>query len=293
MIHYLIKIPGPQFLLLFSFLSLVCIAAAWFLKNALDGSGKYPMPRPDQLDPVAISALRGGKNEVIRTVIFDLWNQNLIDIDDGTIESIPDQAVQGSFHKAVYRFTMTPRKSSVLFSDSSLTTYFTVHLKPVVDTLINLGLLENPNDIRRKWVLFVSAFIIIFSTGGTKLALGLMRNRPVGILVILLVVSLIGLLFALKPWATAPTRLGRRYLRLLEDHFQILKHSLTKQKATHDFNPALGIAIFGLGAIAGNDLYQPFSDAFARGSGGSDGGGCGGGGGGCGGGGGGCGGCGD
>jgi hypothetical protein len=79
MLQTLTKIPGPQFLLIFAVLALASILFAWYRANA-DGSGDYRMPGPSSLDPILISALSGGKNAVIRTVVFDLWNRNMIKI---------------------------------------------------------------------------------------------------------------------------------------------------------------------------------------------------------------------
>jgi hypothetical protein len=132
------------------------------------------------------------------------------------------------------------------------------------------------------------------AVGGTKLYLGITRGRPVLFLVALLTLSLIGLFRLVKPWAIS-TRLGRRYLWRLGEHFDWLKESVRSGRIQEGIDPAFGAAIFGIGIVGSSLLigqfFSPSKPSWWSGPGGWSGGcgasaGCGGGG--CGG----CGGCG-
>jgi len=54
------------------------IAICWLWVNA-DGSTKYLLPDLTRLDSIAIAALRGGRELVIRTAVFRLWDRKFID----------------------------------------------------------------------------------------------------------------------------------------------------------------------------------------------------------------------
>ena len=300
MIQMLTKIPGPQFLLIFAVLAFASILFAWYLANA-DGSGDYRMPGPNSLDPMLISALSGGKNAVIRTVIFDLWNRNMIKISGegpaALIEGIPSSEKLGStIHEAVYQFTLRGTKQpSQLFSDTKLNTEIDALLEPTLRDLERQRLLQRSDDLSRTRLAFWAAILIIAAIGGTKLVLGISRYKPVGFLVVELIISFIALMAAVRPWGLKPTRLGYRYLKRLKKHFGWMQEHLSKKNHYTGIDPVFAVAIFGVSPLIGSPLFDPFGKAFRTGStsqssgcGGSSGCSGGGGGGGCGG----CGGCG-
>lgn len=300
MIQMLTKIPGPQFLIIFALLALVCIYFAWNWANA-DGSGDYRMPGPNSLDPILISALSGGKNAVIRTVIFDLWNRNLIKISGedaaAVIEGVPSSEKRRSaIHEAVYQFTLRgTRQPSQLFSDTNLNAEVDALLEPTFRDLERQRLLQTKEDLSRTRFAFWTALSIVAAFGGTKLVLGISRYKPVGFLVVELIISFIVLMAALRPWGLKPTRLGYRYLKRLKKHFAWMQEHLSKKNHYTGIDPVFAVAIFGVSPLIGSPLFDPFGKAFRTGStsqsggcGGSSGCSGGGGGGGCGG----CGGCG-
>jgi len=299
MIDLLISIPGPLFLFIFTGLAIVCILFAKWLRIQ-DGSDYYPMPEPDALNSFELAALRGGKNEVIRTAVFDLWHQDMIELKGEKrktkIKSISGKKPEGAVHKAIYQLTKTARKTSELFSDMGLNQYIGIQLKPVDEKLEKLHLLRNDAQEKRARNIFRVTFAIIFGIGGMKLILGIMRGRPVIFLSILLIIFFFVWLKSLSPGKSRTTHLGKRYLKYVRDHFNWLKHSVKKDEFPDGIDPAFCIALFGAEIFLDNGLHNQFTDAFSSGYSINGSGGCGGGcgGGGCGGGGcgGGCGGCG-
>lgn len=63
-----------------------------------------------------------------------------------------------------------------------------------------MRLLQTEQDRKRTWTAFWTAIFILAGIGGTKLALGVSRSKPVGFLIIELIVSLIALLIVIRPW---------------------------------------------------------------------------------------------
>ncbi len=296
LLQMLMQIPGPAFIWYFAGLAIIGIVLAWLWARA-DGSTQYPLPELTRFDPIAIAALRGGTNSVIRTIIFSLWDRKMVEIrDDGkdaqisTLKHSTDAKLD-PVEKEIYQALQAPTKAGDIFQDTNLLLKIETYLRPIYDKLENLHLARTENDRSRIWLIFGSFLLVIVGVGGTKLYLGLTYGRPVLFLIILIIVSVNVLYSALNPKGI-PTALGRQYLQRLEEHFGWLRESIKERRTQEGIDPAFALAVFGIGVFGSSALYQPFSKAFPANSAGS--GGCGGGcgGGGCGGGCGGCGGCG-
>ncbi|UCE34111.1 MAG: TIGR04222 domain-containing membrane protein [Deltaproteobacteria bacterium] len=310
-IEKLIKIPGPEFLIYFTALALLCIFVAWYWANA-DGSTQYPLPKLTQFDPIAIAAFIGGRASVIRTAVFRLWHQNLVEIKSSKkswgrrkkpqIESLPSpKRALSPIEEEIYQFLKEPQEPKALLKDADLRSRIERHLEPTYSELERLHLTRTGTDRFRARMAPLFMGLVLCAVGGTKLYFGFIRGRPSLFLVILLLVSLVFLSSKRfrKPSGNM-TRLGRRYFKEIRELFDgVNKESAKTGKLPEGIDAAISVAIFGTGALAGTSLYGNFVRAFpVKGGGWSSGGGCGSCGGGCGGGcggscGGGCGGCGD
>jgi uncharacterized protein (TIGR04222 family) len=72
---------GPTFLFVYALVALAVIAAArWFLWIGDRTGWLAPPPVPANFDPYEIAYLRGGKNAVLRTILYDLYRRGLIEI---------------------------------------------------------------------------------------------------------------------------------------------------------------------------------------------------------------------
>jgi uncharacterized protein (TIGR04222 family) len=77
----LADLPGPQFLFLYAVFAGIVIIAAVFFVDMQDTTGALASPPiPQDPDPYELAYLRGGVNEVIRTAIYALRQQRLIEI---------------------------------------------------------------------------------------------------------------------------------------------------------------------------------------------------------------------
>jgi uncharacterized protein (TIGR04222 family) len=72
---------GPSFLFFYALFGLVVIAASrWFIWIGDGTRRRAPPPVPATFDPYEIAYLRGGKNAVIRTVVYALYHRGLVEI---------------------------------------------------------------------------------------------------------------------------------------------------------------------------------------------------------------------
>jgi uncharacterized protein (TIGR04222 family) len=157
-----------------------------------------------------------------------------------------------------------------------------------------LGLVAERSQAAKAVFVPLMAALVAPAMGAVKIAVGVSRNRPVEILLVLVIVSLVlAGIVCLRP--VRRTRRGERLLKQHQVRFARLRDGWTLPTAA-GARPASDIALatglFGVGILAAGpwaELHQTLSMPEHSGGGG-DGGGCGGGG--CGGGCGGCGGCG-
>jgi uncharacterized protein (TIGR04222 family) len=170
---------------------------------------------------------------------------------------------------------------------------------PIVARLEELELIPSSGTVFLGRLVPGILFVLLLAFGGAKIMVGLNRNRPVELLVLLCVLTLaisIPFVFA----ASKRTWRGGKVLSLLQRDYAAAQRAASRSES--EANPAglhlaMGLALLGPAVLAGSafgDLHRLMLPPSSGGSGCSGtsgcGSGCGGGGGGCGGGG--CGGCG-
>ena len=263
MLELLTKIPGPLFLMFFAGVIGVCTLLGRYW---VDSSLRYPLPEPERLKPMAFAALKGGWSAVIRTGVFSLWEKKLLQIIGEGKETIikvtsqPHQPLE-PLEEEVYRFLQEERRAGDLFANPVLRARIEKLLEPVYRELGELHLAQMPEDRRHAWTVTALMLLLVTGIGLVKLYLGLTFERPVGILLVMLMFSPVVLLWVIKPYSKL-TRLGRRYIREVERQFGWLKDSVQQGKIPQGINPVFPMALFGVGILEGVDGYDPFSQAF-------------------------------
>ena len=167
------------------------------------------------------------------------------------------------------------------------------HVEMLETRLVSAGLLMREEERKRTRFVTTLPYFLLLAFGAAKLGIGIARDRPVGYLTALLVLTAVA---ALIRWIAldARTRAGREAVAVAREQAGRLRIAPT--------NAEIGqaVALFGTPVLVGSgwsDFHRMRQAATTGSAGGGScgdggGGGCGGGGGGCGGGGGGCGGCG-
>ena len=75
----LANLYGPYFLILYGLLTVAAITGYRVLRNRLDRTEQFGIPPiPNNPDAFEIAYLRGGENELARTVVFSLAQKNLL-----------------------------------------------------------------------------------------------------------------------------------------------------------------------------------------------------------------------
>jgi uncharacterized protein (TIGR04222 family) len=286
MIDMLIQIPGPIFLIEFIIFSTICIWVAWLWNHEVSTH----LPSLTSLNPFEIAALREGHKGIIQAALFNLWHQKLL-ITSGIGKSVQIQKndaltlqSEGKIEEIIYQFATQPRAPAEFFTNIALQARMDKQIKPINLKLETKHLKRTDSHRKRVWKTFWMTLIFIFGLGGTKLYFGLLHDRPVGFLFVLLIVLPIITWMVLKP-ANRNTQLGYRYQKKLAEHFE-----WAKSKESSGIEPDFLVAIFGMSALTHFTTFAVFEDTFSEkvissnvetsssgcGGGCSDGGGCGG-----------------
>lgn len=303
MINDLINIPGPIFLIVFSVYAVGIILIFKRYVNK-DYSLNYEVPEPTKLEPIDIAILKNGVKGAITTSIFNLWRLKGVDISKNknsiVLKQKPtDTSKFNKLEKTIYKYILSPKFYRQLYMKTSVKTIDKI-LIPNKTRLQELHLAPDSKVIQRhlKGVILGSLFLLCF--GGLKLYFGIVRGKPFGILIVLIIFSIIVLILVIKPTNIKTSALGKKMLKTTQQRFSWLKSSNKGAELLMDENLLYGIAIFGISSFLGSELGDLLENPrlLERGStssfygygcgcagcgGGCSGGGCGGGCGGCGG----------
>ncbi len=263
-------LTGEPFLILYISLLSGVLIAALITPTILRSPGRWQTVS----DEDELAYLSGGASRFAEAVTTRLLAAGALVMSDKTIFTVDRAATTAVGVEADVLRLPSPLEWKRLKQELE------TRVGPVKRRLIAAGLVMDHADTRRVWFWVVTPFLALLAFGAIKLGIGLMRDRPVGFLAILMAITTICMFLAanIKPL----TKAGRDVLAAARRDADRLQVAPTTAEV------GLAVALFGPVVLAGSGW-----DAFYRlGKGDSGGSGDGGGDGGGGDGGGGCGGCG-
>jgi len=286
---------GPDFLLFYILLVTACFTLGLVLRRSLRLPAAPERLEVPELDGYATAFLNGGKRLAVNTAIANLVRQKAMRIDArrGRATSlIPKPAFSHQLEQVVYAAadsTDGNRIANVRASTAPI-------LIGIADALKSQGLVVPDAEARRAVLTPLMLAFVAIAMGGIKILIGVSRDKPVGFLSALCIVSVV---FALLAFARRPlrSRHGDAVLKQLRQRHIGSRHLGSGAAGLPSAEFATVMGLFGMTALAGSEWnglrrsLQPVSSGNGCSSsgcgnscGGSCGGGCGGGCGGCGGG---------
>lgn len=287
---------GPPFLAFYVIAFAGGCVAAWMVRSAVRGPNEPP-PRGLRLDPYQIAYLNGGPVHAVNAAVASLFHRDIIKVDqnDATVKvTLPCNRLPHPLEQAVHDAAWVNGTSSVHLKD--VRTAVRPAVERIGEGLKREGLLVPDDAARNASVRATLVAVAVPAVGAVKVAVGLSRDKPVGFLILLCIVSAA---VALAAFARRPhrTRRGDAVILGLKSANARLR---TNVAGVGPEAVLLGVAVFGLDFLGATNVsfldktLRPkngsFSNSGCGGGGTSCGSSCGGGG--CGGGCGGCGGCG-
>lgn len=268
---------GPAFLLFYAVVIGLTLLASWLARRALDWTGGMPTPTiPRDPDPHEIAYLRGGENEVTRSVIFALVQKGLLQVsqqgNDHFVGQVAEQKERRSLSPIERRtldwFTQ-PQKTSEVFRSGALASQLKPFCAAYEQRLKSEQLLTTDEMRQRARLIIVAGTLAIVGLGAYKLLIALSRGRfNVGFLIALGVVGLIPLFLVCR--TPRVSRRGREYMERLRLAFERLRYDVRpapqpQAAGAYAFDPSLllMVGVFGVGALA-DTQYNYFQQSFRQ-----------------------------
>lgn len=246
-----LDLPGWQFLLFYVITLAVAIIVAIILRRALARSDETFPVRRITVDPYEAAYLRGGPRQAIETAVAVLVRNKALKASktDRAI-SISGSLPAGAhwLEKAVHsKAGPSPGKSLDRIYSSSL---MNPYIDRIADQLKNAGLVLSDNRWRVARTSSALVIVAVLALGVAKLAIGILRDRPVGFLVILCIITGYIALSFFKSHAPA-TSLGKQALKQLKEENAALEATArTEPQRLASGDVALALGLFGMSALA-------------------------------------------
>lgn len=286
---------GPYFLILYGFIIVASIIGYRVFKNRLDRSEQLGVPPiPNNPDAFEISYLRGGENELARTVVFALAQKNLLKfVNDDQLHQVQPTGIEfnkrdlSPIENTALDWFKYARDTKEMFQTNGLADA----LHPYVETYRRR--IESQNFIvddamqNQNSRLVVSTFLVFAAVGAYKFLVAVYFGHwnVFGIVAVTIAGTVILGIAGKMPRLT---KRGQSYLKRLQLAFERIKPSNHNSTLGIGSTPSatfasvdpflLSVGVFGGAALAGtmySDYNRTFEKAQSQTGGGSCGSGCG------------------
>ena len=273
---------GPYFLVLYGFVILFTLIFLGIAKSGIDKTNHLPLPPvPAEPDPYQIAYLRGGINEVARSVIFGLMKKDCIELKTegktSVIKRIHHQ--KNTNLSEIEKLSLTwlgqSRDVGEVFQANGLVTQLESYGLTYQSRLEREQLLIGDN-LRNSFSIWKwAAFSIIFGLGLYKLLAAVAYGSfNVGLLVVFAGIGVTITHYSSK--MPRISKLGSAYLERLQLAFDSLKYQSqagfiqngerrsVQQTSFGGVDPLLlSVGIFGSGILVGT-VFDNYNQAFQR-----------------------------
>jgi uncharacterized protein (TIGR04222 family) len=282
----LASMEGVTFIVLFIIFNVFTLAIVGILRSNIDDTDKLPAPAiPPRVDPYEVAFLRGGVNEMARSLIFSLVQKGHAEIVPGEKEGRIRRTVGptdtkwlSDHERAALNWLEAEREAKEVFDDATgLTHALQQAVAQYEIDLANRRLLV-PDEYRSQAKRYaLAAVALIVAVGGYKTVVAIIawRYNVIGAIVITIIGAIIAASMASLP---RMTKLGKKYLERLQAAFEDLKYRsqapyigsagsarpILAEGGYAGVDPLLlSVGVFGTGILTGT-VFANYNDAFAR-----------------------------
>ncbi len=280
----LTNLAGPAFLVLFGVFSILVLLTQGYFRSTLDRSDKLPIPAiPPEIDPYEVAYLRGGPNELARSLIFSLVQKELVEFEiDGTNNRIkrtakePEMVRLPAIERITYEWIGSGREASTVFdAKTGLVKQLEQYTHQYDIDLANRQFLMPPDvAAKAKRYAWIAAGLIA-GVGSFKILTAMLLGNFTVVFAIF--ITIVGFAIAISLGKMPKvTKLGKQYLDRLNLAFSDLKYRSQAPYIGDNPRPAiseggfagvdpllLSVGIFGTGILAGT-AFSSYNDTFAR-----------------------------
>ncbi len=271
---------GPYFLALYAMFILFVLIVLRVMKSLVDSTDKLPMPSiSSQIDPYQLAYLRGGTNELARTVLFNLLQKNLLEHAESKTLKRTAAATNisrlNSIETAAMGWIGNGRTNNEIFQSGGLTSQLEAFGRTYEHQLEQQQLLTDDQIKMKVAVVKWFAAASVAALGFYKVLATLSRGKYNVMFIVVLGVIGIVLVF-LSGKLPRISKLGKAYLARLQLTFENLKVHATPppsnvhlpaaetQSSFNSIDPfLLSIGVFG-GAALGGAVYESYNTIFQK-----------------------------
>lgn len=274
---------GPYFLIFYGFFIAFTLIVLGIIKTQIDQTDKIGLPTiPSQIDPYEIAYLRGGTNEVARSVLFSLMQKGFLQVENngktGRIYRTEHPVHRGSLNP-IEQITLdwigNSCEASRIFDAKGLTKQLEMYGNIYKSRLEQQQMLVD-SEIRSKMSVFRwTAVLGIGFLGIYKISAAVFFGRFnfIGIIVMGIIGVIIAAIVSNLPRLT---KLGKAYLERLQMAFDNLKHqaqmayrsstaaTAAPQASFAGVDPLLlSVGVFGSAILAGT-VFDQYNQTFQK-----------------------------
>ncbi|MCU0239024.1 MAG: TIGR04222 domain-containing membrane protein [Pyrinomonadaceae bacterium] len=268
------NMQGSIFLIFYGVLISITALTFYLSKSKLDWTANQPIPLvPQNPDPYQVAYLRGGENELIRTLIFSLTQKGfllLTNYDNTSYISLaqnqPNWTTLTELERSILGYFQTSRETKEVFS--GLSNVIAPFATQYEQQMVNNHLVTPKEVIYKVRVFSFIAFGIVALIGGYKFLAAVMQGRSnVIFLVIFTIVAFI--IFMILGKTKRLSQKGEKFVEAIQNAFDKLRYNQKIQANSTTFNSfdptLLAMGIFGTSVLIGSQ-YNDFEQAFQRSS---------------------------
>lgn len=281
-----LTLPGPEFLNVFGLVVVLVLAATALAIHFADHTDKKPPSVPQSPDPIEVSFLQGGVNQVIRTLVYDLVQRGYAALgkDDRILPTSrkPQPGELDPLEARVLETIQRKPKAHNLFANIEQRQELLRLIEPVRTRLAAQDLLK-PEAVKvwRRRAQIIGGLILV-ALAGAKVYVELTAGPSnVAYLVFLCLAAVLCLLaLAYVMTRSHASRRGRAYLEAMELAYRPrLDHAVASLNASGGSKAFDGASLFMIGLYGFSVLKgtpeAAFAEHFKRASGEDGGGNCG------------------
>jgi uncharacterized protein (TIGR04222 family) len=273
------SMDGTAFLVLFIVFIVITLAVLAVARATVDSTDRMPIPAiPPQVDPYEIAYLRGGSNELARSVIFSLVQKGFIEVVSGDktsrlrkSENGADPSGLAEVERSALSWIGSEREAKDVFDKS----YGLTETMSSQSTRYELELSRRHFLMPDEWASRIKKYGIaagfaISGVGGYKIVAALLNGHFNVLFTVFIVIVGFALAMSIGKLPRM-TKLGKRYIERLQSAFEGLKAQvdqpqtlLTTQAGSAGIDPLLlSVGVFGTGILAGT-AFSHYQETFPR-----------------------------
>ncbi len=277
----LASMEGPYFLILYIFVSVFSVITLGYLKSRLDSSDRFAIPAiPSEIDLFETAYLRGGQNELARTLIFSLRKKGYVQIENGDktafLGRAPDVGTSrlSDVELLALEWLGPGREVNETFRGrASLVDKLSGFVAQYENRLHQRHLLIPEDSLAKLFRWKLTTMFMIIGLGGYKVLAAVLTGHYN--ILFTIVLAAIGIAAA---WyvgrQSRRTKLGELYLGRLQETFQGLTHRsliptlssttpATEAGSVGVDTMLVSVAVFGAASVASAE-FRDYNEAYKR-----------------------------